>query len=454
MSEAQPRDVLPSAASFRKLLLVALLAETGISAINLSTMPVYLFHDRKFGEALIGLVVVTYLLTESLMKGPFAALAQRIGRRPLILAGCLVPALTVPATLLLPRDGSNATLAAIFLLRALDGIGAAMLWPPLIVEIAQSVKREQRSVAIATANSCYLIGIGLALPLGGVANEVLGSLFKHSVGARSPGLMAGAAMCIIAGLFAATMLSSRRDSSGVPEEKVSLMRDAGHVLKQYPLVALVAALIYMVIGFPMPTLKLLAEQQFAISEATFGVLAIPVMAVMGALSVFMSRLSRHTPVYKSLSFGLLIIAFGLVPLALAVLIPGFRAIWSIMLGGAPLALGFLLVYPAWTTYVHDLDPERSTVNVGTIMAVQGIGAMVGAALGGFSYQYGQALIGVEAGRFMPFVGACVAAILAYFVTTGLPKTARIAKSSTDSVKVGTTEVTSEGETNAQRELPY
>src|ERR1044071_6372957 len=73
-----------------KLLVVALLAEIAYALLNISTMPVYLRDVRGFGELLVSVVIVSYLLSEALFKGPMGHLADRYGcRKFMIAAPCI-----------------------------------------------------------------------------------------------------------------------------------------------------------------------------------------------------------------------------------------------------------------------------------------------------------------------------------------------------------------------------
>src|SRR5688572_10217060 len=69
-----------------KLLVIALLAEIGYAVLNISAMPVYL-KSRGFGESVIGVVVIAFLLTEAIFKSPMGHLADRIGHKRLMMIG-------------------------------------------------------------------------------------------------------------------------------------------------------------------------------------------------------------------------------------------------------------------------------------------------------------------------------------------------------------------------------
>src|SRR4051794_5459628 len=104
MITADPPPPIPAAnptscfrrPAVRHLLIVALLAEIGYAVLNISTMPVYLraaptnawiSNGRGFGESVIGLVLVAFLLSEAVFKSPMGHLADRIGPRKLMMFG-------------------------------------------------------------------------------------------------------------------------------------------------------------------------------------------------------------------------------------------------------------------------------------------------------------------------------------------------------------------------------
>ena len=87
----------------RRMLATALLAEIGYAVLNISTMPVYLKNDRAFSTFSISLVIMAFLLSEAVMKGPMGHLADRLGHRRLMLIGPLLTLGTSILSLILPR---------------------------------------------------------------------------------------------------------------------------------------------------------------------------------------------------------------------------------------------------------------------------------------------------------------------------------------------------------------
>ena len=98
------------------------------------------------GSALVPVTVVTVLLS-----GTSGRLAQRIGPRPPIVAGCLVCAV---ASMLAVRIGSHAGYwTAVFPLAVLFGLGLASLIPPLTASAMNSAPDTLAGLASGVNNA-------------------------------------------------------------------------------------------------------------------------------------------------------------------------------------------------------------------------------------------------------------------------------------------------------------
>lgn len=402
-----------------RLLIIALLAEIGYAVLNISTMPVYLKYDRKFGEDIIGLVVVCFLLSEAVFKSYMGHLADRVGRRLMIVVGPALTIFTSILTLLVPHGWGYAESAAIMLLRMVDGIGAAMLWPAAFALMSDQVRENERQEAMSYLNTCYLIGIATALPIGGVFNDVFGHALAKISGERTPSLYLAAI------LFAAVTFSAFRNvprdrehhsaqaASHGEGEGLAGFLSAVRAIPQYIILGLI---IFAGIGFPMVIVKLFAFEEFGLSESAFGFLALPGALAMAALSVPMSKLAERIGRAKAVHLGLGLCAMGVSIIALGAFLPFMRTQFAIMLGGLPLGVGFLLAIPAWYASVSEIDCSRRAANIGAVMTAQGLGAMVGAPLGGAAYRHLQG-ISLDFGRYSPFLGCAICVIAGWIIST-------------------------------------
>ncbi|RYG69877.1 MFS transporter, partial [bacterium] len=155
-----------------RVLVIALLAEIGYAALNLSTMAPYLEEDRRFGATVISLVITAFLLSEAVFKAPMGAIADRLGPRKLMTLGPAISVFSALGTLLIPHNIGALEVVAFVLLRVLDGLAVAMLWPAAFAQMNASVDDEDRQGAMSLLNLCYMVGIALAFPIGGLVNDL------------------------------------------------------------------------------------------------------------------------------------------------------------------------------------------------------------------------------------------------------------------------------------------
>ncbi len=389
------------------LLGIALMAEIAYAVLNISTMPVYLQYDRQFGASVIGLIIATFLLCEAIFKGPCGAIADRFGRKWLIVIGPFISVMTTIATLLIPKNAGYLETISFMILRAMDGIGAALLWPAAFALIGDMVEDSKRQHAMSLLNMCYLVGIALALPIGGAANDILGPQFANFTGARSPALFLAAVLFLGASLLAYFGIKSepRHDHDDDTEEHVSIWAVLGSI-KEIPGFLALAAVSFIGIGFPMAIVKLFSEQQLHLSESQFGLLALPAALAMAVSSVPMSKLGEKMGRAKAVHYGLGLCTIGMVLISLGGIFQFLRHPFIVAIGIIPVGIGFLLTIPAWMAAVADINPKRRAVNLGAIMTAQGLGAIIGMPIGSVLYEKLQPL-GVDFGRYSPFMGCAI-----------------------------------------------
>jgi MFS transporter, DHA1 family, multidrug resistance protein len=405
-----PTPLLRNPAVLR-ILVPALLAEIGFAVLNISTMPVYLREDRHFGEAAVGDIIVAFLLSEAIFKAVMGHLADKHGRKLFMTLG---PALSVATAFLsihVPHLGG--TLLEVFAfvgLRLVDGLGAAMLWPAAFAAMSDSVEDEERQQAMSLLNLCYMLGVALALPIGGIVDDYW----------RTP--VSG--LYLAMGLFGAVALSAGllapkdQVKKGAQIEGEISFRQFFATAKTIPSFLILAMVTFAGIGFPMPIIKFFALDQFGMSESAFGGLVFPAAISLGLMSVPLAKLGERIGRTQAVHLGLGLCALGLGMIAAGAfsqVVPVLGEPWMFALGGLPVGIGFLLAIPAWYASVSDINPDGRAANIGAVMTAQGLGAIVGAFLGGRFYQRLQPLgiklgLGEAFGHYSPFL-ACFACML-------------------------------------------
>ena len=362
-----------------RLVIVALLAEIGYAVLNISAMGPYLKVDRQIGEDMFSLILSAYLLSEAISKSPMGHLADRYGRRFFMSVGPLLSVGTALLSIALPSGNGPLIIIAFVLLRIVDGIGAGMLWPAAFATISDSVADDERQQAMSYLNLCYILGIALALPIGGAVNDLTG----HK--SASFWLAAGLFACVSVAaykLVPQTVGSSGPGSAAAHGEGLN-WNDLFNAVRRNPTYVILALATFMGVGAPMPVIKTFPMDQFGLSETAIGALVFPAAIAMAVLSVPMTKLGERIGRVRSVHWGIGLCTLGLFTIASGMFIPFLRAPWVLAIGGIPAGVGFLLAIPAWYAAVSDIDPQNRGINIGMVMTCQGMGAIVGAIVGGF-----------------------------------------------------------------------
>lgn len=395
-----------------RLLLIALIAEMGFGVLNISTMPVYLSFERGFSPGTIGTIFAVFLLVEAIFKSPMGALADRWGRKRLLVIGPAICIFTSLATMLVPHVGGFREAFPLMVLRGFDGLGAAMFWPAAFALVGEGLPEKDREKGLSLINMVYFIGIALSLPLGGLANDLIGPYLAEFTGARSASLYLAAFLFALAAGLGYRLLPSGREFRAARRkeaeeavkqsfrEQVVALRES---MRAIPRFLVLGALVFMAIGFPMVVIKLFAEQVYGLSETGFGLLVLPGAILMALLSVPLARLGAEWGRRKACSAGLLSCSLGSGLLASGVFFPAMREPWVALVGAPLIAIGFLLAIPTWYAIISDLDPKARARNLGAVMTAQGLGAIVGARLGSEFYGLNP---------FLPFLGTFLALVVA------------------------------------------
>lgn len=396
-----------------RYVVIALLGELALATLNLSTMQVYLKYDRQFGESVIGFVVVAFLLTEAIFKGPFGHLADKIGPKKLMLIGPCLSVGTTVLSLTIPHSGAHPLEVTAFIaLRLVDGLGSAMLWPALFVALGEELRDNERQEGMSYMNLCYMLGIAFAFPLGGFANDITHVRYAGIIVAGV--LFAGAAI-IVWFLVPNRIPVHHHEQESHGEFKISDFIQSIRKIPQYLLLSMVT---FTGVGFPLVIFKIFPTDEFRWSESMIALLILPGALSLACLSVPMSKYGERIGKVKAVHVGLAMCSIGLWIIAMGAFLPFWRHWWILAVAAIPIGVGFLLAIPAWMASVSEIDPAQRGANIGAIMTSQGLGGIIGAPIGAALYEklvpagqnFGLNLRDASSfAHYMPFVGcaACV-----------------------------------------------
>lgn len=435
MAEGPPPSGLQLSASARSVVLsialVAGLAELAYAMMNVSAMPVYLKFSMGYGESSVTAIGAAFLLCEGLMKGPFGILGDRIGRKKLIVVGPLVSVVTALLTLMVqpPQWYFFA------ILRVLDGLGAAALWPAALAMMADVVREDRRSQAMGLFNVTYLLGIALGPALGGAANDLTAFVTQSLpdyVAAHTPNVVAQhihgteidprqASFYVISVLFLITAIVAWWRIPAVPPHHVRDTRaekgfhfaDLMGALKRSPAMLLMAFVTFFGVGLVMFLVKLFAMDEFGMSESAFGtMLLIPCLAIALA-SIPLSTIGDRMGRARAVRLGVGLCAFSLWAL---ILIPSH---WVLVVGGSLIGVGFVIAFPSWMAYISEqCEAGQRGAVMGAVGTAQGAGALLGVPIGGLLYE--RANIQLQAlpwlnRHYTPFIGCAAMLTIAWAI---------------------------------------
>ncbi|MGW4058603.1 MFS transporter [Amycolatopsis sp. NPDC004747] len=158
-----------------------------------------LFTQHGLGLAAVGLIKGLYPLLWGLGQIPTGHLADRIGRKPLIVTGMLVQAAAfVLALVLLDNPLLAGVVSAVVL-----GLGTAMVYPALIASISDHAHPSWRANALGTYRFWRDAGYAAGALLAGILADTLG---------LTTTVVAASILTAASGLLAARWITPRRDA--------------------------------------------------------------------------------------------------------------------------------------------------------------------------------------------------------------------------------------------------
>ena len=149
----------------RTLTVTVFLQWMGATAL-VPMLPVYIRHLGG-SDALAGVVMASFFAAGVVSQYPIGRLADRVGRRPVLVAG-LVTYGVASISFLLPITASMA-----IVLRALQGLGAGAATVASLAMIASSVAVERRGRAFAAIYGGELAGMAVGPLVGSIVGHPL-----------------------------------------------------------------------------------------------------------------------------------------------------------------------------------------------------------------------------------------------------------------------------------------
>lgn len=351
------------------------LGELGFATV-VPLLPLYLTDHLGASVFVVGLVIASFALVETVGKTVWGAVGDRIGRRPMIVGGLLLSSVA-------PLVMSVLRVPLLFVpLRLIDGAGSAALWPAASAIVADESPPDRRATAMGTLNMFFLAGLALGPALG-----LFVSGFAKSY---APGFYLASLLLAGAGLLALTTLpeaaTARRTRAEVPKRDhrgIGSVRHVGEVLEGLRLspalvmMLMVAFVQAFGLGLLTPTILIYMKHTVGLPEQLIGSLILVLVLTVALASVPGGRVADRWGKVEAVRWGMILGSVGMWVLPLSPRLEVF--VFAALLLGASYALSV----PAWHALVSELAPPgRVGLAMGAAQTAEGLGFVIGPLLGG------------------------------------------------------------------------
>ncbi|WP_020403196.1 MFS transporter [Gracilimonas tropica] len=360
-----------------------------------------------FSESLItGLVIGLYGLVSSAFQ-PFAGrISDRAGKRQFFVVAGLVLFMFANFSYVLAD-----TYEILFVIRAVQGIAAALTITASIALVSEVSRRETRGENMGIYNSFRLIGFGVGPLLSGVLVESgpYTLPFLGEVNGFIAAFLVAGSMAMLSGILVSFMVKDPIETKPSNEKMVFNIRSKDSAYLLDPIFALGLATFIMSTGFALLA-SIEPQVNERLSQGAF-MFSVEFSALVGVLAIAQPIVGRLSDRYGRKVFivtGLI----GLVPITLA---QGLSTEpWHMILARGLQGVSAAMVFAPALALAGDLTKKGQEGAQLSVLTVSfGIGISFGAFLSGFAIRYG---------FLAPFaIGAILAAFGAVLVFTQVPK---------------------------------
>lgn len=368
------------------------LAELGFATI-IPLLPLYLTERLDASVRLVGLVVATFAMVETVFKTAWGSVADRIGRRPTMIVGLFLSSLG-------PLLMSVLRTAWLFVpLRLVDGMGSAALWPAASAIIADTSPPERRATAMGTLNMFFLAGLAIGPALGlfivGFTKNYRYGFYLASVLLAVTGVVAAITLRGVPETHHHEAGAAEVGYHGLaPNPHLADVVESARVSPMLLVMFMVAFVQMFAVGLLAPIMVIYAKHIVGLSEHLIGTLFLVLVLSVAIASAPAGRLADAWGKTRVVSLGMVLGSVGMWIMPVAPRLD-VLAIAAILLGA-----GYALSAPAWHALVSQLAPPgRIGLAMGAAQTAEGLGLVLGPLLGGVLWDV--------FGHRAPFTGAAV-----------------------------------------------
>ena len=330
----------------------------------LPVFALYAEHLEGATPALTGLAIGAYGITQALLQIPYGLISDRIGRKPVIVAGLLVFALG--SMLAAVAD----SIVMVILGRALQGAGA--IAAAVMALTADLTREEHRIKAMAM--------IGMSIGLSFAVAMIAGPVLDGWIGV--PGIFWLTAVLALAGIAVVLVMVPRpvvsrvhREAEAVPAQFGRVLRDKGLLRLDFGILVL-----HMILTASFVVMPLVLRDEVGLPGSGHWKVYLPVLILSFlAMIPLIIQAERHQRIKPVFLFAVVLV--GLAELGLF-LLPA--SLISILLLLFVFFTGFNLLEATLPSLIaRQAPPDCRGTAMGFYSSAQFLGAFLGGALGGW-----------------------------------------------------------------------
>jgi multidrug resistance protein len=341
----------------------------------LIVLPLLPYYAERLGGTpfLVGALVSTFALAQLASAPLWGRLSDRYGRRPMILAGLLISAVSY----VLFETAS--TVALLFISRFVQGAAGGTVG---VVQayVSDSVPSEDRAKALGWLTAATSAGVMLGPAIGSLA---------AAYGFIGPGYLA-AILCVLNFLFGLWWLpesdrgkeARQTDTRPKGATREAMVDVLAHPRGSVGSMVWIYALGMMAFMAMNGVLALFLERRFGITEETIGWFFVYVGAASLVMrTLVLGRAVRRFGEIQVLRAGSLFMAIALAT------VPFARNVWEFSLAVLFMPIGTALLFPATTSQVSKrANPSQTGLILGVQQSFGGIARMIGPLWAGALFQ--------------------------------------------------------------------
>jgi len=360
-------------------ILLAMMGQTFINMLGAGIVgPVLPLYAKSFGvgATMVGLLMAIFGIARIPINVPAGSVAERVGRKPLLVIGPLV--MSVAALL----TGLTTTFGQLLALRLLQGVGSAIQMTAAMVVMADISTPQDRGRTMSLYQGSLLLGTSVGPVIGGFVGEHLGYQAPFFAYAFLTLCAAAWAFFAVEETRSMSTTTASKPVSGSGPASLPRPRFAGLKLlanKDFALVSLVTLMVFFTrTGSQNTILPLLGSDRLGIGPEKLGY-ALTAVALLNLLTIntagqLCDRYGRKVAIVPScLLCGIAIASFTF-----------GHSYLHFLLSCALLGIGTGIGGPAPAAYVSDLDlPGGRGLTMGIYRTVGDVGISVGPVLLGW-----------------------------------------------------------------------